>query len=216
MGEGREVVMGSVNGSVESPDGHGRGGGCSGGCEVVGDSGLGASGISSSAGEDAFGAIASSASCISTSAAGGGGLGSLGGVGSFFGAMIVVGSVDVDISIPFGSSAGRDGGAGEDLLDITSLSAGERASVFTDADLIRSRCCLSSIACCNSLCLKDIGRFSTLVLSVEAGVGVALDLSSSVCVEASTYTGFGFGAVRPFVLVEFPEVLRATPLLCSR
>lgn len=40
--------------------------------------------------------------------------------------------------------------------------------------------------------------------------------SSSVCVDASTYTGFGFGVLRAFVFDELPEVLRATPWLCSR
>jgi hypothetical protein len=47
-------------------------------------------------------------------------------------------------------------------------------------------------------------------------MGAAEALSSSVCVDASLYTGFGLGAVRPFVFVELPDVLRATPWLCSR
>jgi hypothetical protein len=61
--------------------------------------------------------------------------------------------------------------------------------------------------------LNDSGGFMSRIRKVT---GVPEALSSSVCVDASLYTGLGLGAVRPFVFVELPDVLRATPWLCSR
>lgn len=40
--------------------------------------------------------------------------------------------------------------------------------------------------------------------------------SPSVCVDASTYTGFGRGVLRALIFDELPDVFRATPWLCSR
>ena len=68
-------------------------------------------------------------------------------------------NVLVEMSIAEGSSRGGDGGSGDGLFDDTSFKAGDLASILTDVDRIRSRCSLSSCACCRSLRLKDSGGF---------------------------------------------------------
>jgi hypothetical protein len=61
--------------------------------------------------------------------------------------------------------------------------------------------------------LNDIGGFNWRGMTEVFGLSL---LSGTVWVDASTYTGFGLAGARPLVFVELPEVLRATPWLCSR
>lgn len=129
------------DGSVGSEADHGGADGWLGGQEVSrGVWGLGASGSSSVFGSGGLGA-ATSASIISTSTVGSG-EGSLAGVSSL--CCLVSGTGSVDVSIAEGSSRGGDGGSGEGLFEDTSFRAGDRTSIFTDVDRIRSRCSLSS------------------------------------------------------------------------
>lgn len=120
---------------------------------------MGGSGADTSAGSSCFGSeiltVVSSESVISTST-GGCGIGSFAGVSSL---CLVSGAGSVEISIAEGSSRGGDGGSGDGLFDDTSFKAGDLASILTDVDRIRSRCSLSSCACCRSLRLKDSGGF---------------------------------------------------------
>jgi len=140
--------------SLGVADDHGGAGGCVGGCEVSrGVSGSGASGSSSGFdGSEGFGSVIS-ASLISTLTVGSG-VGSFSGVSSL---CLVSDTGSVEISIAEGSSSGGDGGNGEGLLDDTSLRAGDLISILTDVDRIRSRCNLSSWACCRSLRLNESG-----------------------------------------------------------
>lgn len=170
---------------VDDVGGQGGGGSCVEVCELADDDSMfEASGISSDFGESGLGLVASSASCISTSGEGAG-VGSFAGIVSF--PVTIAASSVLAVTCIADSSTGGDG-AGEGLFDVTSLSAGERASAFTDADAdrLRSRYCLSSAACCSSFFVKDIGRLITLVLVVEDDAGATTDLSSPVCVELST------------------------------
>ena len=138
-------------------------------------SAAGASGISSTLGSSTFDAAVSSASAISTSAFGAGDA-SFAGVSSF-GRGIEAGSSV--ISIAEESSNGGDGGNGDGLFEVTSFKAGDLPSILTEAERIRSRCSLSSCACCRSLRLKDTGGFISVRVFADAP-------SSSVCVDAST------------------------------
>jgi hypothetical protein len=116
-------------------DGHGGAGGLSGGSEVRGEtSEVGASAISSTLASVNFGVV-TSASSMSTSTVGGGVV-SLAGVGSR-GVISTVGPFEV--SMAEGSSSGGEGGSGEGLFEDTSLRVGDRRSIFTDVDRMRSR-----------------------------------------------------------------------------
>lgn len=163
-GGGSIVEVGDGSAAVE--DDHGGAGGCMGGCEApneasgAGTWGAGASGSSSSLGSEGFEALASSASPISTSTVGGG-VGSFAGVSSL---CLESGTGSVDMSIADGSSRGGDSGSGEGLFDDTSFKVGDLLSILTDVERIRSRCNLSSCACCRSLRLNDIGGFISRAL----------------------------------------------------
>ena len=137
-------------------------------------SSTGASGISSTLGTTSFGAVTSSASAMSTSAVGAGDT-SFAGVSSFDCGSGVESSMT---SIAGVSSNGGEGGSGDGLFEVTSLSVGDLPSSLMEADRIRSRCSLSSCACWRSLRLNDIGGFIS--------VRTAATPSSSVCVDAST------------------------------
>lgn len=122
--------------------GHGGGGGCMGGCEVVDvASSPGASGISSVLGVGGLGRAASSASGISTSATG---ASSGSPVGVAFFSLDSSASGSVEVSMATVSSDGAGGVFGDGLLEATSTRAGDFTSTLTDADRIRSRCNLSS------------------------------------------------------------------------
>lgn len=117
------------------------------GCVGGGDgfdsgSGAGASGSSSDLGSSpgGFGEQTRSGSPISTSMVGGG-VGSLVGMSSL---CRELGTTSVGMSIVEDSSMGGEGGKGNGVLAGMSFSAGDLASIFTDADRIRSRCSLSS------------------------------------------------------------------------
>jgi hypothetical protein len=119
-----------------------------------------------------------SVSSMSTSTVGVG-VDSLAGVGSLARASV---PGEVDKSTEEGSSSGGEGGKGEGLFEDMSLRVGDLLSFFTDVDSKRSRCTLSSCACCNSLRLNDRGGFISLIV---IHLGTATAPSSSVCVAAS-------------------------------
>lgn len=153
-GAGAETDFGDGSAGVEAD--HGGACGWVGGHEASrGVSGLGASGSSSVFGSGRMGAE-TSASVISMSTEGSG-VGSFAGVSSL---CAVSGRGSVDVSMAKGSSSGGDGGSGEGLFEDTSFKAGDLASLFTDVDRTRSRCSLSSWACCKSLRLNDMGGFN--------------------------------------------------------
>ena len=155
LGGGSAADLGDLgDDSLGIADDHGGAGGCVGGFDASrGVSGAGASGSSSGFdGSGGFGSV-KSASPISTSAVGSG-VGSFSGVSSL---CRVSDTGSVEISIAEGSSSGGDGGKGDGLLDDTSFRAGDLISIFTDVERIRSRCNLSSWACCRSFRLNDRG-----------------------------------------------------------
>jgi len=176
---GVRPVMDLGDGSAGVEADHGGSGGCIDGCGAsLGGSGAVTSGASSCFGSEALGLV-SSGSVISTSTVGCG-VGSFAGVSSL---CLVSGTGSVEMSIAVGSSSGGDGGSGDGLFDDTSFRAGDLASTLTDVDRIRSRCNLSSCACCKSLRLNESGGF------IWRGLMQIWDfalLSSIVCVDAST------------------------------
>lgn len=153
-GGGPDVDLGDGSAGVDGD--HGGAGGCMGGCDDTNEtSGAGASGSSSIWGSGGFGILASSASPMSTSAVGVG-VDSFAGVSSL---CLESGTDSAEMSIAEASSRGGDGGSGEGLFEETSLRVGDLLSILTDVDRNRSRCSLSSCACCSSLRLNDNGGF---------------------------------------------------------
>ena len=136
----------STEGVGIADKGHGGAGGRGCGSDVSnGSVESGASGISSRLGEGGMRLGSSSASFISTSASGAGSLCS-GGIVSLASSTFVVGA-SVEASSIGVSSTSATVGTGEGLFDVTSFKTGDRASVLTDADRLRSLCSLSSRAC---------------------------------------------------------------------
>ena len=179
-GDGIDGAVEGAGDSAEGVAGHGGGSGCMGGCEVAATgSGAGASGISSTLGEDAFGLAtgasgASATSFISTS--------SVGATGADFG--LETSALPFEpVESAIGMSFCATGETGDDFADATSSSAGELISTFTDR--LRSRCNLSDTASFRSRLLNDKGSFISLFL-FNGVAGAFIRDTGSVCVELST------------------------------